>query len=423
MSSYPPPQENVPVFDAGLFRSAGGDPLSEEYLRTVFLQYPIAQTGLETLSETKTTGQSEFNGTMTNTSAIPYPDNSTTVPTTAWVNLAVAGGSSPNLLPLNNTWTGTNQFTLGTNMSDNLTMNSLVQSNKRQIFASYYNLYDINVFGALSQTGRFYSAQNSIVYDCPTNTTTSSHIFYCYSAPATAVNVLQISTAEVTNSTMAGVASTNSSTKVPTTAWVQSAITGSVGGTNMWNYQINNVNTSVTSGTGSQVANLYVPYSSNNQFASSIRLEISYSIFINATNTLIPSWGLIPAVDNHALSNPNTLTIIDLIFDPATASYFPVVTQSTFVNVLQSGYYLPPNSGVALNYTPVSFASTTNYLGSGFNQIRCGINFPRVQYLASSYQGNLLCASASIRIVSSQGAATSVASIKGGASAGVAYFA
>lgn len=109
MSSYPPPQENVPVFDAGLFRSAGGDPLSEEYLRTIFLQYPIAQTGLETLSETKTTGQSEFNGTMSNTSVIPYPDNTTKVPTTAWVNLAVAGGS-PNLLPLNNVWTGTNEF-------------------------------------------------------------------------------------------------------------------------------------------------------------------------------------------------------------------------------------------------------------------------------------------------------------------------
>lgn len=223
MSSYAPPTENVPVFDAGLFRGAGGDPLSEEYLRTIFLQYPIAQTGLETLSETKTTGQSEFNGTMTNTSVIPYPDNTTKVPTTAWVNLAVAGGSG-SLLGTNNVWTGTNQFQSTTTMLNNLSMNSITAIANRQITSSYYNFYATNNVATLTYSGRFYGNLNSIVYDCPDTSLTgsSSHIFYNYNG-ASVLNSLTISNTGITNNTVQP-ASNDSTNIVPTTAWVQSAI-------------------------------------------------------------------------------------------------------------------------------------------------------------------------------------------------------
>jgi hypothetical protein len=211
-------------------------------------------------------------------------------------------------------------------------------------------------------------------------------------------------------------ASNNSSTIIPTTAWVQSAITGG-GVKNMWNYQIKDVNTSITAGIGTQTADIRTPLGSSNQFAHNIRLEITYGVFINPTNTLIPSAGLIPSV--CASPNPNTITILDCIFTPSSQQYYPFVVQSTYVNVLQAISYAPPNQAV-INYTPIQIGTVID-LGTNTAILKVTVNCPRVLYMVSPYTGNLISFEASIRIMSSPNTLVSPA-ISGGATAGISYF-
>jgi hypothetical protein len=109
-------------------------------------------------------------------------------------------------------------------MNSNLFMNNTLAIANRQIFSSYYNFYATDNVSTLTYSGRLYGNLNSIVYDCPdTNAVgSSSHIFYNYNG-ATALNTLTISNTGITSGTPQPAAS-NSSTIVPTTAWVQSAI-------------------------------------------------------------------------------------------------------------------------------------------------------------------------------------------------------
>jgi len=302
-------------------------------------------------------------------------------------------------------------------MNNNLSMNNIISGANRQISSTYYNFYATNNNTSLTYSGRIYGSLNSIVYDCPdTNASGSSnHTFYCYNG-VTPLNSLNINnTALTTNITQPAYSDT--SNKIPTTAWVQGAISTGSGVKNMWNYQIFNVNSTVFSGTGTQIATINTPLPSSNQFSHIIRLEVSYAIFVNGTNTLIPSWALIPGVCTSP--NPNTITIFDCIFDPSSQSYYPVVTQSTYVNVLQPTTYAPPNQS-ALTYTPIQIGTLID-LGNNIAKLRVTVNCPLITYQVSNYKGNLLSFTASIKIVSSQNTSVSPV-ISGGASAGISYF-
>ena len=109
-------------------------------------------------------------------------------------------------------------------VSNNLYMNSTTAAAKRQIFSSYYNFYATDNVSSLTYSGRLYGNLNSIVYDCPDTRSlgSSNHIFYCYNNAAP-FNALTISNTGITNNTTQP-ASNDSSTIVPTTDWVQSAI-------------------------------------------------------------------------------------------------------------------------------------------------------------------------------------------------------
>jgi hypothetical protein len=297
-------------------------------------------------------------------------------------------------------------------------LNNLTQSNLRQIFASYYNLYDINQFAVLQTTGRIYSTAASTIYETydPNLTGVSTQSFFCYNG-ASAITAFQISNTAVQNFTMAGVSSADTSTKVPTTAWVQGAITATAGVKNTWNYQIFNNNTNL-GGAQTAVATISVPYNINSTFTNSIRLEVSYCIFVNGANAITPSPVPISTVAPTS-PNPNTITILDLYWRPSpTLQYGALVTQSTFAGVLTSQTYQHPTQG-ALTYTPITISTTQS---GANNLIAVTINFPNILYTAPNYLGNLVSASASIRIVNSQGATTRTTSISGGSTAGVAFF-
>lgn len=548
MSVNPPPFPNVDRFNNLYWITSDTGGLTQAQADLLYLKFPNAQ-GTENLVATNINGALTSVGTASFTNVAPptstatqpaFSDSSTKIPTTAWVQGAITAGAGPNLLPLNNTWTGTNDFNLGLTTKNNINLNSITAGTgaaERQVFAAYYNLYDANFPTTLVNSGRFYGTTNGMVYDCPTTTTSSSHTFYNYTAPATAFNTLTVSTAlmginvptemnissastsvqalkikdlttnkqlsiipfstatnfnpivragdvSIVSNTVAGInasslaitcyatnnvgilldggaatigaggtgtgiptsaltcsgtsatltgalvitgqpstsvvqpASTDSSQKIPSTAWVQGAIAATAGIKNTWNYQIFNNNTNL-GGAQTAVATISVPYNINSTFTNSIRLEVSYCIFVNGANVITPSPVPISTVASPASPNPNTITILDLYWRPSpTLQYGALVTQSTFAGVLTSQTYNHPTQG-ALTYTPISISTTQS--GSN-NLIAVTINFPNIAYTAPSYLGNLVSASASIRIVNSQGATTRTTSISGGSTAGVAFF-
>jgi hypothetical protein len=92
MSAYYPPAENVPIFDASLFRTTNSQLLTRAVASSSFLTFPIAQ-GTETLKDIIVEGTASFTNTALPTStATPLPasnDSSTKIPTTAWVQSAI----------------------------------------------------------------------------------------------------------------------------------------------------------------------------------------------------------------------------------------------------------------------------------------------------------------------------------------------
>jgi hypothetical protein len=89
MTSYNPPRENVPIFDSSLFVDAeNGGGLSRAEADSLYVHYPFAQGPV--------TFQGQNNIVVPTCSAVqPAPtDNSTKIPTTAWVQSAIAGGGS-----------------------------------------------------------------------------------------------------------------------------------------------------------------------------------------------------------------------------------------------------------------------------------------------------------------------------------------
>jgi len=154
MSAYSPPVENVPIFDAGLFRTTNGEGefLTIAEANKLYLQFPFGQgsetipavniTGTATLNTLVVGGTASFNNSALPTSlgTLPAPNTiSTQIPTMDWVQQAITAGGST-ILGSNNTWTGTNDFTnsnnftysgtlqAGTNAGNYVATNQFVQS-------------------------------------------------------------------------------------------------------------------------------------------------------------------------------------------------------------------------------------------------------------------------------------------------------
>lgn len=101
MALYPPPRENVPIFDSFNFE-INNTALTVDTGLEYFLAYPTAQ-GAQTMDNTNISGTltafgsanftSTIEGSLTSSATQPLPnDNTTKIPTTAWVQTAIATG-------------------------------------------------------------------------------------------------------------------------------------------------------------------------------------------------------------------------------------------------------------------------------------------------------------------------------------------
>jgi len=446
MSSYQPPQENLPIFDAGVFLNESGV-LTVDYLATLFVRYPIAQSGLLTLSSTLTEGTAAFNSPITLNDPPALGANNALVPTTAWVNTAIAGGGG-SLLPLNNTWTGTNTFTLGTNMNITAAGNPIQALSMTDLTSSDYMYFLPNstsgAYNAIVQPGdseivvggsaistqsltlTSWSATKTGVRITPTSALigagggsggydpTSSLL--CQGSTATLTGALSITGQPST--TVAQPAFTDSTTKIPTTAWVQGAITSGFV-PQAWSWSGFNITASGFGGIRTATINL--PYPNATTYSTTIRLEFNYQIFANsinsATGSPVPLSGIVPTSGTNV--NPNTYSIIDLVLNSSTTQMIPYVTQSTFANVIGSSgnnVYTIGTSGYG--YVPISFSRT---IAGSIIQILCAVNIPNSPYSAANYIGNIMAFSTSLRILSSQTSVTNTPTTTN-FSSGVAYF-
>ena len=303
-------------------------------------------------------------------------------------------------------------------MNNNLSMNNTTAIANRQISSTYYNFYASNNVNTLTYSGRFYGNLNSIVYDCPDTSSlgSSNHIFYCYNG-AVPLNSLTISNTGVTSGTPQP-ASSDSSTIVPTTQWVQSAITGG-GLKQAFNYQFFNSATTVPASTSVQ---MIVPYVNAVNFSWIVRLEVNYAIYASNSPT--------SAVDPVVLStivgaggqtnvNPNTQAIVDLTFATNART---TIAQSTNSGTLSLQNYFPNNITGPYAYTPFSIATANNSPSTGKSTVTLTIGFPAVPYTSTgNYKGNITAAAVSIRIISSMSTVTSTPTTTN-SSTGIAYF-
>jgi hypothetical protein len=188
MATYPPPTEQLPIFDDTVFTTLTNDPLTYDTAKKYFLSFPNAQ-GTENLQTTNVSGlltcnaNAKIAGTPL-TNYLEFPDNT---------RQYSAAASPSTLLASNNTWVGTNAF-------------------------------------------------NNV-------------------APPTSTSLQP--------------AFSDSSTKMPTTAWVQTAITN---GTSAMTYNLNG-------GLGG-----YIPYQSANNTTSFLANGTAGQVLQSNGTTLAPSW-------------------------------------------------------------------------------------------------------------------------------------
>ena len=89
MSAYPPPQENVPIFDSALF-TTNDSQLTISQLKLSFLQFPQAQTATESIPNLAITSS----GTAPTAGAL---SDDGTIATTAWAKAYGGGGIATNI--------------------------------------------------------------------------------------------------------------------------------------------------------------------------------------------------------------------------------------------------------------------------------------------------------------------------------------
>jgi len=204
MASYTPPTENLAIFDPRVF-SNDITPITTGEGDKRYLRFPNAQ-GTENLADMNVGGSAVFSGTATfNNTALPtsagtipaFNDNTTKIPTTAWVQTAIAGAIPTSLLGLNNTWTGTNDFiNTGTGSLTSSATQPAPSDNSTKIPTTSW------VQSAISAVGSILGLNNTW-----TGTQNWTN---------TGVGSLTSSATQP--------AYTDSSTKIPTTAWVQGLI-------------------------------------------------------------------------------------------------------------------------------------------------------------------------------------------------------
>ena len=210
MAVYSPPTEDLPIFDSTVFLT-GDEPLTYNEAKKKFLRYPNAQ-GTENLQAIVVNGTSQFNQKATMSSST----NNT------MLEISKTSGYSNSGLIIKNTGIDQSQST-NVNFINSLGQINLLQNKDLNINGGKTYMWEQNGTGNyLSQyvNATDYKWDTNIggtVYNVlDLNTTTGLNI-------ASKTNFTNTNIGSLTSSATQPIAS-DSSTKIPTTAWVQSAI-------------------------------------------------------------------------------------------------------------------------------------------------------------------------------------------------------
>jgi hypothetical protein len=201
MSAYPPPSENLPIFDSALFSNATD--ITLDSLKTQFLQFPKAQSGLETIpnlaitsSGTAPTASSSSNDTTIATTAFvkanalsplspspagTYTNLNATINSYGQITTASNGSSGASVITIRSDATGTNSWSF-TNMSSVLSKRAYSYSLYSDLYpsqASKSNLGTTSInYGSIVPSGTFFTATGNMVYQTYTGSS-STQITYC----------------------------------------------------------------------------------------------------------------------------------------------------------------------------------------------------------------------------------------------------
>jgi hypothetical protein len=454
MSVRPPPFPNVNRFNNLYWITSDTGGLTESQADLLYLKFPNAQ-GTENLVATNVNGALTATGTASFTNAAPPTstatqpasnDSSTKIPTTAWVQTAVAGGSTPNLLPLNNTWTGTNQFnnqvsgvrssqgqtnlvltestsTKNTSYIANASsgfLNGVVVAGDSAIIAGS-NTIDANILTlstwANEKVGVRLTGTSATIGAGGVGGSNPTSSLSCQGTAATLTGDLAITGVPTTTSVQP--ASNDSSTKIPTTAWVQGAIGAGGGLKQVFTYQFFNSPTTTPSSTSVQ---MIVPFVNLPNFSWFIRLEVNYALYANGNTTSASDPRLLSQIVGNSGQtniNPNTQAIVDLTFAGALRS---VIAQSTSSALTTIQNYFPTNIVGPYAYTPFTSSIVNSSPNTSSSTITLTFGFPAVPYTSSpNYTGNITSAAVSVRILTSMTSATSTPTSTS-YSSGIAYF-
>ena len=198
MAIYNPPTENLPIFNARVFIPKPNDGITTAEGDLRYLRFPAAQ-GSEQLQDINVIGTANFANTVLPTSDGLMPlatDNSNKMPTTQWVQSAIAAGGG--LLTSNNTWTNQNNFTITSNATYSIPAFSNDTTIANTAFATqiaqYY--YNLGIGGGITNP-----LQASLLYG---RTPYTFDLQFATFAPAFSFNPLQVSFAcSVINNTFA----------------------------------------------------------------------------------------------------------------------------------------------------------------------------------------------------------------------------
>lgn len=336
MSDYSPPSEDLPIFDVNVFLT-GDEPLTYNQAKKKFLRYPSAQ-GKETLQEIDVNGLATFNNNV-----VVNEDTGNIIT----VNYTGASQTN-NGIVMNNagiTQQGTNINSITntlkqTTITKSGTSGSILSVNFDNSAGGTFNNTGLTINNAgITQTGSQISGvtntlastkilngsgftidNNSILFINALATPASANYrLSCYqslnmtlgyftSTTGTTSDLIKFNTNSsiaitppITNSSTMP-ASSDSSTRVPTTAWVQGAITAGAGGPNL---SKNSYTVSPTSSILGYTSGIFNSYNTG----ATIGYVSRESTYINSSVGYLTRNPLIISIVNTTGAPPNSSTV------------------------------------------------------------------------------------------------------------------
>jgi len=400
MSAYPPPTQNVPIFDSNDFISIA-DAENIATLSQSFLRFPVSQ-GSEAISGSLiTTGQITagnnliVSGTYL-TNYIEYPDGSRQYTATAGgadplSSVLTAGNTATNSIALNNTGTGTNVISLLPNASasnptivltDGTTTNTIDKNgyttrNTTANATHYLNFSDASTTG----TG---AIQKTAGISCnpSTNTVTATTFSGALSGNASSATT-------ATNATNAVNCSTTSTTTAGTyyPVFVSSNVTGNypnLVGVMTYNPSSNTITANTFNGALSGTA------TTATNIAGGLGGSIPYQTAVNTTallangtagqflqsngTTLAPSWAT-PAPASITTTNINTSNTYYPVFVTGAGAVTPYINTTTAFSVNPTtGVVVLNGGGLKMTSSQLAIGNGAGTTSQGTTSIAIGLN-------------------------------------------------